>query len=173
MITKVLAPYNAAFVLDGFTLSLGGGYGGGYSFVSNPPLAAGDVQRSLDGAAFANITTLPTVVPAADTSVRINVAAAELAGKMLTIRFIDQTSPRAWDDRVIIIETYGHASSAHPNIGANSSADITAIKAKTDLLTFTGTDVHSTLDGETVTTSSSSTVLLDGDIINPFAETEY
>jgi len=34
---------------------------------------------------------------------------------------------------------------------APSNADVTAIKAKTDLLTFTGSDVRATLDGETVT----------------------
>ena len=34
--------------------------------------------------------------------------------------------------------------------------DVALIKAKTDLLNFTGTDVKATLDGETVTTDAAS-----------------
>lgn len=187
MITKILAPYNAALVIDGFTLSLGGGYGGGYSFVSNPPLVAGDVQRSIGGGAFSNLATLPTVVPAADTSVRISLSAAELLSKRTIVRFIDQTAPRAWDDRIIMVETYGHASSAHPNIGevmrgtdnamlaANGAleATVNAVKTKTDQLSFISGDVVATLDDETVVTTPGSSVVLEGDLIKNFPESTY
>ena len=43
---------------------------------------------------------------------------------------------------------------AGASYSAPDNASVTAIKAKTDSLTFTGTDVRATLDGETVTASS-------------------
>ena len=49
---------------------------------------------------------------------------------------------------------------------------VDAIQAKTDLLTFTGTDVIATLDGETVDSSGSSTIL-GAERFAAFAETEY
>lgn len=171
-----LAKYNTALVLDGMTLVLSGGYGGGYSFVSTPPLAAGDVQVSIDGAAFTNIATLPTVVPAADTSVRVSLSAAEMLGKRINVRFIDQTATKAWDDTEILLETYGHASSAHPNIGNANALETTAqaIKTQTDELNFIGTDVVATLDGETVSVSSSSGgVKLADERFEDFAESTY
>ena len=46
------------------------------------------------------------------------------------------------------------------------------IKAKTDLLTFTGNDVIATLDGETVNSSGSSGTL-SAERFEDFPETEY
>ena len=39
---------------------------------ANPTLAAGDAQVSIDGGAFANLTTLPTVTPALGRGVKIS-----------------------------------------------------------------------------------------------------
>ena len=39
---------------------------------ANPTLAAGDVKISKDGGAFPNLTTLPTVTPAAGAAVQVS-----------------------------------------------------------------------------------------------------
>jgi len=86
------------------------------NFQANPTLVAGDVQISIDGGTFNNLTTLPSAVPAAGNQVKIPLSAAEVTGKVMSIHFIDAAGAE-WDDLEINIETYGHASSLHPNIG--------------------------------------------------------
>lgn len=93
--------YRAAFV-DFVTLTQAD------TIKANPTLAAGDVQISIDGGAFANLTTIPDVYPATTKQVRIRVAAAEAAGKRLTIVFSDQTASKDWDDITLHYYTYGN-----------------------------------------------------------------
>ncbi len=89
---------------------------GSNSFQGNPTLAAGDVKISIDGGAFTNMATLPSVVPTAGKQVKVPLGAAELTGKVMKIHFIDAAGAE-WDDLEVKIETYGHASALHPNIG--------------------------------------------------------
>lgn len=84
---------------------------------TNPTLAAGDVQVSKDGGAFANLTTLPAVTPAAGGSVEVTFSAAELTCSRLVVRFIDQTATKEWEDMMFTVDTYGHTSAEHPQIG--------------------------------------------------------
>ena len=113
-----LAKYDTACTLQGIPLQSTGTS----DLLANPTLASGDVQIDKDGAGFANIEGVGVfgdfvdVYPAADTSVRIRITAAQLQCKTLTIRFIDAAGVE-WEDRVIIVETYGHASSQHPTLG--------------------------------------------------------
>ena len=86
---------------------------GAVDFKSNPTLSTGDVKISKDDGAFANLATLPTVTPASGTSVKIVLSDAELQCKSATIIFVDQTSPKEWEDQEIIIETFGNASAMH------------------------------------------------------------
>jgi len=39
--------------------------------------------------------------------------AAEMTAARIVVYVVDQTSPKAWLDQVLIIETYGHASAQH------------------------------------------------------------
>lgn len=71
---------------------------------SNPTLAAGDVTVSSDGAAFANITTLPTVTPAAGKGVKISLSAAEMNADNILVVFSDAAGAE-WDDLTILIQT--------------------------------------------------------------------
>lgn len=94
---------------------------GGQSILTNPTLTAGDVTRSLDGAAFANLGTLPAVTPANGGSVAVTLTAAELTAKCLVVKFVDQTSPKEWEDFIFRVETYGiPASSFHRYLGADT-----------------------------------------------------
>ena len=101
-----LRTYGAAGMIDGVPLITRGAM----DYKANPTLATGDVMISKDGGAFANITTLPAVTPSGGTSVLVSLSAIETQAKHIAVRFIDQTSPKEWEDQEIIIETFGHAS---------------------------------------------------------------
>jgi len=75
------------------------------SFKANPTIASGDFKVSIDGGALTNLTTLPSVAPAASVMVVITLSAAEMNGDSITIVAIDQTSPKEWADFVACILT--------------------------------------------------------------------
>ena len=81
---------------------------------ANPTLAAGDVKVSKDGGSWNNLTTLPSASPASGSALKVDTSAAEMQAKVIVIQLVDQTSPKEWEDQVIIIETFGHASALHP-----------------------------------------------------------
>lgn len=65
--------------------------------------AAGDVRYSIDGAAFANTTNLPT--DETDGFFSLALVAAETNGSVICIAIKDQTATRVWEDKFVIIET--------------------------------------------------------------------
>ena len=71
---------------------------------ANPTLAAGDVQISKDGGAFANLTTLPAVTPASGKAVKVTVSATEMTSDNVTIVFSDAAGAE-WCDLIINIAT--------------------------------------------------------------------
>jgi hypothetical protein len=109
-------------------------------YKANPTLAAGDVTIDKDGAGFASIEgggtfgDFVSVTPAAGIQVKIQPDATAMACKKLTIKIVDQTSPKEWEDTVIIVETYGDANAQHPfDLGTASvaqGADSNVILAK-------------------------------------------
>lgn len=95
--------YGTAATIDGIPLITRGAV----DYQANPTLAAGDVTVSKDGAAFANITTLPVVTPTTGTAVQVSLSTAETAAHRVLVRFIDQTTTKEWEDQSLIVETYG------------------------------------------------------------------
>ena len=75
------------------------------NFKSNPTLAAGDVKIVKDGGATANTTTLPFVEPASSVFVTVQLSATEMTADVVSLSFIDQTSPKEWADLFISIPT--------------------------------------------------------------------
>lgn len=73
-------------------------------FQTNPTLAAGDVKVSIDGGAFANLTTLPDVNPAGGRAVRVQMSQAEMNGDNIIIQFVDAAGAE-WCDLGIVINT--------------------------------------------------------------------
>lgn len=73
-------------------------------FQANPTLAAGDVKISIDGGAFANITSLPTISPAAGRQVKVALTAAEMNGNFIAVQFVDAAGAE-WCDFLYEIET--------------------------------------------------------------------
>lgn len=128
---------------------------GANNFQANPTLAAGDVKISIDGGVFANMATLPSVVPAAGKQVKVPLSAAELTGKVMKIHFIDAAGAE-WDDFEINIQTYGHASAQHPNIGVTmrgtDSAALASVCTEARLSELDGANLPADIDtikGET------------------------
>jgi len=75
------------------------------SLKASPTLAAGDVKVTKDGGATANLNTLPTVSPSGGVFVTLLLSATEMTADMVSVSFIDQTSPKEWADLVISIPT--------------------------------------------------------------------
>ncbi len=75
------------------------------SFKSGPTIAAGDFKIDKDGGGLTNLTTLPSVSPAASVCVLIELSATEMNADVVTIVGIDQTSPKEWADIIISIPT--------------------------------------------------------------------
>lgn len=71
---------------------------------ASPTIASGDFKVSIDGGAFANLATLPTVTPAAGTSVKISLSSGEMAGDNIVVTCID-ASGAEWCDQLINIQT--------------------------------------------------------------------
>lgn len=70
---------------------------------ANPTIAAGDFKVSIDGGAFANLSTLPTVTPAGGVSVEIQLSSGEMNGDNIVVACID-ASGAEWYDFFIDIQ---------------------------------------------------------------------
>lgn len=78
------------------------------SFKASPTLATGDAKVSIDGGAFANLTTLPTVTPAAGRAVLVSLSAAEMNGDLIVVQLVDAAGAE-WDDLLVTMETSASA----------------------------------------------------------------
>lgn len=71
----------------------------------NPTIASGDFKVSKDDGALANLTTLPTVSPAASGWVKVSLSVSEMTADNVKVQWIDQTSPKEWADGSVCIVT--------------------------------------------------------------------
>jgi hypothetical protein len=127
---------------------------GNTDYEAGVTIAAGDAKYSIDGGAWNNIvgeSSDDLFLAELEGVYSIKLDAAELTGKVIKFKIVDQTNPKEWEDQMVIVETYGNASAMHPNIGitmrgtdsaalasilgaavgASISADIAAVKAQT------------------------------------------
>lgn len=74
------------------------------TFQSNPTIASGDFKVSTDGAALANLGTLPAVTPASSKMVKITLSTSEMNGDNVTVVCSDAAGAE-WRDLVINIQT--------------------------------------------------------------------
>lgn len=88
--------------LDGVDLNVGATF------------AAGDLVISGDEGAEGNTANLPVDE---GTGYSLTLTATEVQVARAIIYIIDQTGPKAWLDDYLVIETYGHPSSQHPDFG--------------------------------------------------------
>lgn len=73
-------------------------------FRTNPTIAIGDFKVSIDGGAFADLTTTPVVTPAGSKAVKISWSAAEMNGDRIHTIGSDVVGEE-WDDVSITIDT--------------------------------------------------------------------
>ena len=110
----------------------------------------GDVLISKNEATAVNIATLPVIIDNMN-AWKFAFSAAELQARRITVTIVDSAT-KTVEDSAIVITTYGHASAEHVETindfrdsilsdstafpGANVDVAASAIKAKTDSLTF-------------------------------------
>lgn len=130
------------------------------SFVTNPTIAAGDFTRSLDGATFANLTTLPAVTPTGSTSVLVSLSAAEMNGEKLVVKGVDLAGSN-WEPTNIFIDIPAGSSESVIDIlegdVVESSISLVVNKKDTSTALISKTITGSLLSsGVTVTTKEST-----------------
>ena len=99
------AKYGTAWNLRGYQL-VDRGTG---QYRSSPTIAAGDFKIEKDGGTAVNLATLPSVEPAAGSSIVIPFSAAEMQCKQAVVRMVDAAGAQ-WNDDCIHIFTVGDPS---------------------------------------------------------------
>lgn len=95
----------------------------GVDFNTSATCAAGDVQISKNGGAFANIADSPCFDAVGNGVYVFDLSATELTAADVTITIKDQTNPKVWLDDAVVIETYGDVS-AHHKFDLDSRANL-------------------------------------------------
>lgn len=105
------------------------------TFKASPTLAAGDFKHSGDGSALTNVTTLPTVTPAAGKQLKWAATAAEMNYDSVSLLGSDAAGAE-WMDLLLVIRTSTRQVDdlATSTALATAQTDVTAVKAKTDNL---------------------------------------
>lgn len=100
------APYNPPVKNEDFKVRIGlKDYAILGSFKSAPAIAAGDFKVDKDGGGLNNLTTLPSVSPAAGVCVLVELSNTEMNADVVTIVGVDQTNPKEWADFMLCIPT--------------------------------------------------------------------
>ena len=77
--------------------------------------ATTDAKVSLDGATFTDTATFAATTGGLG-FYDVDLTAAELSAAEIVLKVVDVTSPKAWNDYVLMIETYGNASARYPSL---------------------------------------------------------
>ena len=102
----MVAPYNPPVKNEDFTIRIAlADQAVSGSFKSSPTIAAGDFKVDKDGGGLTNLTTLPSVDPAASVLVKITLSSTEMNADVVTVVAVDQTTPKEWADFVLSIPT--------------------------------------------------------------------
>lgn len=100
------APYNPPVKNEDFVFRIAvEDYANPGNFKSSATIAAGDFQVSKDGGAFANLTNLPAVEPAATRWIEIIMTSTEMNADSVIVQWVDQTAPKEWADGGVCILT--------------------------------------------------------------------
>jgi hypothetical protein len=125
----------------------------GASVKADATFAAGDVTVMKDEGTPANIGTLPTDEGRVYS---FPLTATEMQAARIVVELIDQSDPKVWLDRVVIVETYGHASAQHEHFPVDVieiGGSATVVAALKDLY---DSAVQGTVDNATFTATTSS-----------------
>ncbi len=121
----------------------------GVDFTTNATFASGDLKVMKDEGAEVNATNLPVDE---GMGYSLTVTATEMQAARIVLYVVDQTNPKAWLDRALVIETYGHASAMH-------AFDLSAATPSVDLSSQAQQDVaDAVLDEATSAHQTAGTV---------------
>lgn len=95
---------------------------------ANPTIAAGDWKCSVDGAAFANLTTLPDVDPDTTAQVKVTLSASEMNGDEIMVTAID-ASGAEWHSAAFVIHTAAQTFDAMEALIDDLESRLTATRA--------------------------------------------
>jgi hypothetical protein len=84
----------------------------GTALVTNAVSATGDINLQRDEGST-EVLDADTFVDEGQ-SYSLALSAVEMTAGRIIIHIVDQSSPQIWLDKVLIVETYGHASAQHP-----------------------------------------------------------
>lgn len=144
-------------------------------FQANPTLAAGDVKVSIDGGAFNNLASLPTVTPASGKAVQVALSSSEMNGDNIQVLFSDAAGAE-WCDVLVNIQTTANqvddlalATAFTAALADSVAADGSRPSVNQALLMLTRFMMEKSLSGTTLTvkkedgsTSSMTFTLNDG-----------
>jgi tetrahydromethanopterin S-methyltransferase subunit F len=133
MASQYLRKYGVATVIDFQLYKLDGS-----GLKSDAASATGDIKIMKDEGAEANTTADAFVDEGQGYSLALT--ATEMTAARVVIYIVDLSAPQVWLDKVLIIETYGHASAQHAfdlasatvNLSSASEAQIDAIETDTN-----------------------------------------
>lgn len=132
-------------------------------FKASPTLASGDVTVSKDGAAAANITTLPTVTPSGGKRVKVTLSSGEMDADNVTVVFSD-ASGAEWDDLIINIAPSANQLDDIASAVTTVDTVVDGIKAVTDNLPDSGalTTIDGNIDAILLDTGTDGVVVASG-----------
>lgn len=139
------------------------------SFKSSPTIAAGDFKVDKDAGGLTNLSTLPSVSPAASVLVLITLSATEMNADVVTLVGIDQTSPKEWGDFVLCIQTTQDENVTVGSIVAGAITAAAIADAAIDNATFAA-DVGSTAIATNVIGIASKKGTVDALNVDTYAE---
>lgn len=87
-----------------------------------PTIASGDWMISKDGGTFNNLATLPDQEPDSTNQLRIRLSESELDADWVTIRGVDQTTEKEWEDFCITIRIKGYTVKVATDAGNSATA---------------------------------------------------
>ena len=124
--------------------------------------AAADCQVSVDGGAYSNSDNIAVVAPTGSGTYKVVLSITEMTGKVALIKLVDAAT-KVFLDKVIKVETYGHASAMHAfDLDAASVAQ--SADNDTKLTTIAG-DVAN-IDGDAMRGTNSAATEAKQDIID-------
>lgn len=120
--TNITVPRNAIAIIQ-FELRDAEGATPGLDLEASAACASGDVTVLEDQAASATSTNC--FVDEGNGEYSLTLAAAEVDGKVTTVKIVDQTGTKVWVDKVINVYTYGDSAAFHavPNVNVSTITD--------------------------------------------------
>jgi len=126
-------------------------------------IATGDAKISKDEGAFAN--TGSVFVDEGSGMYSVALTGTEMEAARISILIVDQTDPAEWEDQVIVIDTYGHASAQHAFDLDTATQDVNVASIDADTITAASIAANAITDSE-----FSATVSLSDAVITKVAD---